>query len=85
MHHGGLKEGVRLLRSDSAPFGATKPAARLRSRTLPRRGQDRAAHHPFCFLRQHDFTGFVYTGTSITDGTTPIASSRTGPLRGGSR
>jgi hypothetical protein len=27
-----------------------------------------------CFLRRHDFAGFVHTGTSITDGTTPMAA-----------
>ena len=26
-----------------------------------------------CFLHRHDFAGFVHTGTSITDGTTPMA------------
>ena len=27
-----------------------------------------------CFLHRDDFTGFVHTGTSITDGTTPMAA-----------
>ena len=26
-----------------------------------------------CFLRRRDFAGFVHTGTSITDGVTPMA------------